>query len=166
MKLDPRVSRKIRETLVEAFPDPDLFALVVDDSDIDETFEQISMGVNGYAPKINKVIKHAHSQGHLTTLLSAAISQNEFHSDNLRSLAEAYVGPIESSAKSLSVDSRELERIVLEGVDYQDLPEFIKRLKQIKSAVCRIEPQPNHKDGYGTGAVSYTHLTLPTILRV
>ena len=52
------------------------------------------------------------------------------------------------------------------GADKAYYADLIKRTKPVTPTEVAIDDVPYKKDDTGTVAVSYTHLTLPTILRV
>ncbi|MEL6104396.1 MAG: trypsin-like peptidase domain-containing protein [Planctomycetota bacterium] len=140
---------QIRDALEEAFPLPaDLEAPIVDVGTL-KPFAAVTFGTQGtqgYTASITKYLLYVASQGKLVNLLEAASEHNASHAKLLTQLSERFVNPVEGIKSRLGAG---IERIILD-VDFEDVPVWINKFEAVSHAVCRVEPQQDSIQGYGT----------------
>jgi hypothetical protein len=139
---------RIRDALLEAFPDRDDMERVAGDADMRTRWLDLDQHRSSRASAIDALLDWAESRGELFNLLDAAIFRNET-SGRLKDLAATIKRPLQQ----VGVELGEFEQVILKQVGFEDVADWIENLSRIRHAVCRVEPQPESrgKVGYGTG---------------
>jgi hypothetical protein len=146
---------EIVEALRAAFPDPGDMGRVVELADIGARFDDYRTAVGTtYRQALNALVSnYADPQDQLLPLLKAAQQKNP-RNEKLRAVMDK-LADLEDGFASLRPDTSfgEAERIVLKGVTFEDVAAWIEKLKAMRRAICRVEPQPQAETiaGFGSG---------------
>jgi hypothetical protein len=144
--IDGALRREVREAIVEAFGSLVEFRIVVSEAlnrelpQIIAEVEQADVGTAEVSVAAFHVIRWAAMKGRLPDLVAAAAREKP-GSQPLQDLAARIAG--------------RPEQVVLKEVPFQSGDELEAKMRCVRRAVCRIEPQPEAHplgtDGYGTG---------------
>lgn len=142
MEIDGQFRRRIRESLLDAFPRLNELRIVVDET-LGEPLQNITMA-NDMPAVVFDLIHWAKARGRLTELIIGAAAENS-RNHQLRALAEQF--------RLAEGGKGEPERIVVEGVPFENIGQWLDKFARLRRAVCRFEPQPAtvSLDGYGSG---------------
>jgi hypothetical protein len=146
---------EIVEALRAAFPDAGDMERVVGLADIGTLFSDYRVGLGTTYPQALYALisNYADPQDKLLPLLKVARKKNPAN-PKLGEVMEK-LADLEDRFASLRPDRSfgEAERIVLKGVTFEDVGVWIEKLKAMRRAVCRVEPQPPAEtiEGFGSG---------------
>ena len=141
MELDGRFRKQIRESLLDAFPQLNELRMVVDNT-LGEPLQNITMA-NDMPTVVFDLIGWAKARGRLTELVIGAAAENRGN-DKLRTIADQF--------RLVQGGGGEHERIVVEGVPFENAGQWLDKFARLRRAVCRFEPQPETVSLKGFGS--------------
>lgn len=111
------------------------------DETLDERLQNITMA-DTMPAVVFELVQAAIARGRVTELVLGAAAARPGNAA-LRTVASRFT--------LAAAEPAELERIVVRSAQFQNAAQWLDRLARLRSAICRCEPQPQSKDGYGTG---------------
>ncbi len=130
MEVDGRFRKEIRVALLDAFPQLSSLRILVDEV-LDSPLQNITLADN-LQTIVFDLIAWAVAQGRLAELVLGAASENPGN-NRLKDIANRF--------RFAEANLGENERIVLQGIPFENAGQWLDRLSKIRRAVCRIEPQ-------------------------
>jgi len=147
------LKKDLRKALLDAFRRASEMEIVVSDANIGTTFENFRATADSYQDALFKLLDYVEAQDKLVPFLQAAQDDNPDNPDLQRVLAN--LSRLEARFATLRPNKSfgEAERIVLNGLTFEDAAVWIGTLAKMRRAVCRVEPQPENESiaGFGTG---------------
>lgn len=150
MRLSRAELGQIREALRQAFPAAvEELSLVVSDADIGIDFAEYA---GDYPIRIQKLLEQAVGKYRLTKLLDVAVRAAP-ENPQLSEIAEFVNRYFLFLPRSRDTALGDAERVLFKNSGFQNVREWLEKLKDLSHIVCRIEPQPRKEGlgGYGTG---------------
>jgi hypothetical protein len=158
MQIEKTTATALREGVKSAYPGVGDLRILV--SDILGIKLQDIIALNNPIPQIVfDIFEWCESQGRLLEFLLGAAKNNPGNPKLKTAMAQLRTLPNSGQQLSLegwkqlgAINGEEgLEKVVLETVPFQDIASWLDNLAKIRRRVCRVEPQTENKEGYGTG---------------
>jgi hypothetical protein len=153
MQFEPPFLSEVRRALRKAFPNDGDFDLVPVDAGLNEQWVSYLGTARNLDSAVHKLLEWAKAHRCLINLLEAAIRQNSVHEDLIK--VTERLRRFQAPLSELGAGLGELETVFHDQYPFEDIGAWLEKLSRIRSAVCRVEPQPIGsalgKRGFGTG---------------
>jgi hypothetical protein len=155
MQIDATTKKALREGIVSAYPGVGQLEILVHDV-LGQNLATIS-ALNNPLPKIVfDIFVWCEAKGRLVEFLLGAAESNTGNLELNAAMKQLRAGSSQPSLKQWKQLKEDLgqegpERSILASVPFQDIARWIEKLSATRRAICRVEPQQEDKEGYGTG---------------